>query len=210
MLSATLTIEAFTQRLYADANNDREERRLISGVSWVDYEALLADLGDSNTCRVAYLDGVVEILSTSRRHAVGKSRIGNLLELYFIDHDIEYFPTGSTTFRKQEGLAGCEPDESYCLGAERSFPDLVIEVVVTSGGLNRLALYQRIGVTEVWFWQDDRLVVYVQRGLEFCPETFGYAVGRSSELLPGLDLDLLALCVLMPSPLMAAKTFRLG
>jgi hypothetical protein len=32
MLS-TLTIEAFTQRLYADANDDREERRMISGVS---------------------------------------------------------------------------------------------------------------------------------------------------------------------------------
>jgi Uma2 family endonuclease len=209
MLS-TLTIEAFTQRLYADANDDREERRMISGISWADYEALLADLGDSNACRVAYLDGIVDILSPSRHHEVYKSRIDNLLSLYFIDNDIEYFPTGSTTFRQREGLAGCEPDESYCLGEDRPFPDLVIEVVVTSGGLNRLQLYERLGVAEVWFWKGDRLAVYRQCGLELLPETFGYELSRSSELLPDLNLELLARCVLIPSPLMAAKTFRLG
>jgi Uma2 family endonuclease len=209
MLS-TLTIEAFTRRLYADVNHDREERRMISGVSWTDYEALLADLGDSNACRVAYLDGVVEIMSPSRRHETGKIRIGNLIALYFIDNDIEYFPTGSTTFRKQEGLAGCEPDESYCLGEDRPFPDLVIEVVVTSGGINRLQLYERLGVAEVWFWQNDRLVVYRQRSVALLPETFGYELSRSSELLPDLNLDLLARCIVIPSSLVAAKTFRLG
>jgi Uma2 family endonuclease len=209
MLS-TLTIEAFTQRLYADVNHDREERRMISGVSWADYEALLADLGDSNAYRVAYLDEVVEIMSPSRRHETGKSRIGNLMELYFIDNDIEYFPTGSTTFRKQEWLAGCEPDESYCLGEDRPFPDLVIEVVVTSGGLNRLQLHERLGVAEVWFWQNDRLVVYRQRSVELLPETFGYELSRSSGLLPDLNLDLLARCIVIPSSLVAAKTFRLG
>jgi Uma2 family endonuclease len=209
MLS-TLTIEAFTQRLYADANDDREERRMISGVSWADYEALLVDLGDSNAYRVAYLDGVVDILSHSRHRGVYKSRIDNLLSLYFIDNNIEYFPTGSTTFRQREGLAGCEPDESYGLGEDRPFPDLVIEVVVTSGGLNRLQLYERLGVAEVWFWKGDRLAVYQQRSLELLPETFGYELSRSSELLPDLNLELLARCVLIPSPLMAAKTFRLG
>jgi Uma2 family endonuclease len=209
MLS-TVAIEAFTQRLYANANDDHEERRMISNVSWADYEALLADLGDSNGYRVAYLDGVLEIMSPSRRHETGKSRIGNLLELYFIDNDIEYFPTGSTTFREQEGLVGCEPDESYCLGDDRPFPDLVVEVVVTSGGLNRLALYERLGVAEVWFWQGDRLKIYHQRGLNLFPETFGYELMAASELLPGLDLELLARCVLIPSPLVAAKAFRLG
>jgi Uma2 family endonuclease len=101
---------------------------MISGVSWADYEALLVDLGDSNAYRVAYLDGVVDILSHSRHRGVYKSRIDNLLSLYFIDNNIEYFPTGSTTFRQREGLAGCEPDESYGLGEDRPFPDLVIEV----------------------------------------------------------------------------------
>ncbi|UBF24565.1 hypothetical protein K9N68_23145 [Kovacikia minuta CCNUW1] len=36
--------------------DDPEERRIITGVSWEKYEALLADLGDNSAYRVAYLD----------------------------------------------------------------------------------------------------------------------------------------------------------
>jgi Uma2 family endonuclease len=87
---------------------------------------------------VNHLDGVLEIVSPSRRHEAGKTRIGTLLEIYFLEADLEYFPTGSTTFRDEVQQVGAEPDESYCIGTEKAFPDLVIEVIVTSGGLGRL------------------------------------------------------------------------
>ncbi len=92
-----------------------------------------------------------------------KTRIGTLLEIYFLETNTEYFPTGSTTIRNEEQKAGCEPDESYCIVTEKDFPDLAIEVVVTSGGINRLELYSRLGVKEIWFWQNDNLKIYCLR-----------------------------------------------
>ncbi|MEM9220092.1 MAG: Uma2 family endonuclease [Cyanobacteria bacterium P01_F01_bin.150] len=96
------------------------------------------------------------------------------------------------TLRHQGQKAGSEPDESYCIGSNKEIPDLVIEVIVTSGGINRLALYQRLGVSEVWFWQDNSLSLYSLRpdALEQYAETFGYEKISVSELLPDLDIDL--------------------
>ena len=75
-----------------------------------------------------------------------------MLEIYFQEKRIRYFPLGSTTFRKQAKIGGVEPDESYCLGIEKEVPDFAIEVVVTSGGIDKLEVYKRLGVTEVWFF----------------------------------------------------------
>ena len=62
-------------------------------------------------------------------------------------------------------------------------PDLAIEVVLTSGGINKLKLYQRLGVGEVWFWEDGVLSIYILRE--------EYERVAQSELLPDLDLELL-------------------
>lgn len=191
--------------------NDPEERRTVIPVSWSQYEALLSDLGDQSSYRVSYLDGVLEIVAPSRRHEGGKTRIGTLLEIYFLETNTEYFPTGSTTFRKSEQQAGVELDESYCIGTDKEFPDLAIEVVVTSGGINRLALYQRLEVQEVWFWQENRLAIYhLRQDSKQFTSTFGYEAINRSEVLPKLNIELLTECIQNPNPLAAAKQFRQG
>jgi Uma2 family endonuclease len=192
--------------------DDPEERRVLSRVSWAQYEALLADLGDSSAYRVHFLDGVLEILAPSRNHESGKTRIGDLLLIYFLETDTEYFPMGSTTLKKPEKKAGGEPDESYCIGTDKEFPDLAIEVIVTSGSINRLELYRRLGVQEVWFWQKNRLSLYHQREenpAQFA-DTAGYEAIQQSEVLPDLDLELLTRCLQNPNPLAAAKAFLQG
>ena len=194
------------------ALDDPEERRVLSRASWAQYEALLSDLGEATAYRVHFLDGVLEILAPSRNHESGKTRIGDLLLIYFLETDTEYFPMGSTTLKKPERQAGGEPDESYCIGTDKDFPDLAIEVIVTSGSINRLELYRRLEVREVWFWQKNRLIIYHQR--EETPaqfdETAGYEPIHQSEVLPGLDLELLTRCLQNPNPLAAAKAFRQG
>ncbi|NJM86529.1 MAG: Uma2 family endonuclease [Hydrococcus sp. RU_2_2] len=202
-----LLLNDLPKRLQA---HDPEEKRIVTGVNWNKYEAFLTERGDSLAYRVAYLDGVLEIVSPSRRHESGKTQIGTLVEIYFLETDTEYFPTGSTTFRKEEQQAGAEPDESYCITTEKDFPDLAIEVVITSGGINRLELYRRLGVREVWFWQNNNFSIYHLREeipSQFVP-TFGYEQITYSELLPDLDMNLLAECVRNPNPLAAAKEFR--
>ena len=182
-------------------NLEREERFITNEVSWQQYETLLSKLEDNCYYRVTYLDGVLEILSPSRRHEGTKKRIATLLEVYFEETDTEYFPLGSTTLRKQERRGGTEPDESYCIGTEKEFPDLAVEVVFTSGGVDKLAVYQSLGVAEVWFWEKSRFSLHRLRGDKYEPII-------KSELLPDLDLALLAEYVQHHNPLSAVKEFR--
>ena len=52
-----------------------------------------------------------------------------------------------------------------------------------SGGLDKLAVYKKLGIREVWFWKNRRFEVYHLRGEE-------YQKMQQSELLPNLDLSL--------------------
>jgi len=187
-----------------------EVRYITDKVSWEYYETLLIQLGDSLEFRLTYLDGILEFMSPSRNHERIKTQIGTLLEIYFLETDTEYYPTGSMTLRNPEQRGGTEPDESYCIGSNQEIPDLAIEVVITSGGINRLEVYQRLGVREVWFWQNNRFLVYHFRSenVEQFQQTSGYELINSSEILPDINLTILAEYVQHPNPLIAAKSFR--
>ena len=128
---------------------DPEERFITTGVDWKQYEGLLAKLGDRARYRVTYLEGILEIMSPSRAHELQKKNISRLLEAYFEETRTRFWGLGSTTFRRQEQQGGTEPDACYCLGEEKTFPDLAIEIVLTSGGLDKLEVYKRLGVQEV-------------------------------------------------------------
>jgi hypothetical protein len=72
---------------------------------------------------------------------------------------------------------------------------------VNSGGVDKLAVYKRLGVTEVWFWEKGRFSLHRLRVDKYEPI-------QASELLPNLDLVLLAEYVQHPNPLLAVKEFR--
>ncbi len=181
--------------------DDPEERFITNGVSWEQYETVLAKLEDSPWYHVTYLEGLLEVMSPSRRHERSKTQIGMFLEAYFQETLTPFWGLGSTTFRNQDKRLGTEPDECYCIGTEKDIPDLAIEVVVTSGGVDKLEVYRRLGVREVWFWQDNQFQVYCLRQDRYEKVSF-------SELLPTLDLELLAEYVVKPNPLTAVLEFR--
>lgn len=192
------------------SKNESEERRIITDVSWEDYESLLVDFVDRSSPRIAYLDGVIEIVSPGRAHESRKTILGNLLAIYFLETDTPYFPMGSTTLKARSKQAGVEPDESYCLYEDKEIPDLAIEVVVPSGSINRLELYGRLEIRELWFWQKGKIRVYVRRedNSQQFSETFGYEEIDRSELLPNLDITRLQNALQNPDPLAAVKEFR--
>ena len=102
-------------------------------------------------------------MSPSRRHEIIAEKIGRLLEAFLEETRTRFWGLGSTTFRRAETKGGTEPDKSYNLETEKEIPDLAIEVIVTSGGVNKLET-KRLGVTEVWFFQDNHFVVYHIQG----------------------------------------------
>jgi Uma2 family endonuclease len=102
----------------------------FSYVSWKDYESFLTKLENNSHYCINYLDGILEIVSPSRRHEKVKTNLGTLVERFFYKKRIRYVPLGSSTFRNKPKKAGAEPDECYCIGEEKDVPDLVIEVAV--------------------------------------------------------------------------------
>ncbi|MBW4515956.1 MAG: Uma2 family endonuclease [Timaviella obliquedivisa GSE-PSE-MK23-08B] len=163
-----------------------EQRLVLEGISWQQYEILLATLGDDfPNLRLNYLKGTLEIMTNSPEHEELKKVIGMLLEAYFQETRTRFHALGSTTFRKAMKLRGLEPDECYCLGTKKEFPDLAIEVVLTSGIVNKLEIYQGLGVAEIWQWQEGQFVIFHLRST-------GYEQIPNSELVPSLDIQLLA------------------
>ena len=111
---------------------------------------------------------------------------------------------GATTQRDEEKERGAEPDESYCFGALKERPDLAIEVVLTSGGLNKLDVYRLLGVRELWFWVERRIYVYELVGEEYEPR-------ERSVVLPELDLARIEEIVATTAPesqTQAVRAFR--
>ncbi len=155
----------------------------IVGVSWSQFEAIEVAFEHVAGVKFAYLDGTLEIMTISPEHEDTKSTIGVLLEAYMREKGIRFYIRGGPTLGRQELGARKEPDESYNLNTKKAIPDLAIEIVFTSGGINKLELYKRIGVPEVWFWEDGVLAIYYLRE--------EYEQVNRSELLPELDLDLL-------------------
>jgi len=153
-------------------------------VPWSGFEAQLALRGEASVPRVAYLDGAMELMRPSHDHERIKSSIGCLIVTYALERGIDLQPYGGWTLRNEPKAAGLEPDECYVFGTEREpkRPDLAIEVVWTHGGIDKLEIYRRLGVPEVWFWRDEAIAVFVLRNGE------RYEEAQRSECLPGLDL----------------------
>lgn len=179
-----------------------EQRLTHSGMSWHQFKLLQESFADSPGIRLFYYQGELEILSTSPEHEIVKGNIGFLIEDFMLSSGINFVGTGSYSVEK-EGLASAQPDESYCMGEKKPIPDLAVEVVITSGGIDKLKRYQALGVPEVWFWKNDTFGLY-----HLLSE--GYEAIDKSELLPELDIELLARCVVIPSRLEAVREFRRG
>jgi len=206
------SLKALIEELFLAETDDPEERFITSGVTWQIYEALLAKLEDNSHYRVTYLDGILEIVSPSIRHEKLKKRLATLLEFYLIEKRIKHSPMGSPTLKNQLKNAGAEPDECYCIGEEKKIPDLAIEVIITSGSIDKLENYRRLGVVEVWFWEKNRLKLYHLREETTSAflETYGYEQIASSELLPELSISLLEQCTLISDQIQAIDEFERG
>lgn len=191
---------------------DAESRVLLEGVSWQQYESLLGVLGDDfPTLRLSYLEGTLEIMTNSPEHEDLKKMIGMLVEAYLQETRTRFHAGCSTTFRKAAKQRGLEPDECYCLGQKKEFPDLAIEVVITSGLVDKLEIYQGLGVTEVWLWQARQGQVRQGQTGQFLIHhlrSTAYELIQTSKLLPELDVSLLAQYIKPEEQFDAVMAFR--
>ncbi|WP_394820473.1 Uma2 family endonuclease [Pendulispora albinea] len=167
-----------------------EGRVVLHGVPWWMYVALRDSLDSSGSgVRMTYLDGELELMSPSNLHEEAKTIIARLIEIWAVEKMIDLRGFGSTTFRKEAKRGGLEPDECYKLGPIEGdgVPDIAIEVNVSRSHLNKLEVYRRLGVSEVWGWESSTKEIVIHRAT---PE--GYVQASASVVLADLDIALLA------------------
>ncbi len=181
-----------------DKINPIDEQRLtLPGFyTWQQFLDLEKSLEDTPGLRIVYLDREIELMTLGETHESTKGILRFLLEVYFVEKGIRFFPVGSMTQRDETQNYSFEPDESYYLGEKKNRPDLAIEIIITSGNINKLEKYRRVAIPEVWFWQNNQLFLYHLQESD-------YVQVSQSELLPDLDLDLLLRCLQIPDTLEA-------
>jgi len=151
-----------------------EQRVIVQPVSWTTYEQLLADLANQSSTRLTYDRGRLEIMCPLPEHEEWNRTIALLVEVLAEAMRLDVRNFGSTTFRRADLACGFEPDSCFYIQHEADIsgkstidltvdppPDLVIEVDVTSGSLDKFPIYAQVGVPEVWRYDGQRLRMYV-------------------------------------------------
>lgn len=147
-------------------------RVLLHNTSWQEFEAILEDLGEHRASRVAYDAGRLEIMSPLPEHESDKI-IGNLVKALLEGLDIEFWPSGSTTFKNELMEKGIEPDNCFYIENEAAVrgkrldltvppPDLALEIDVTSRTHSNI--YEALGVPELWRFEEGKLQINVLQG----------------------------------------------
>jgi Uma2 family endonuclease len=150
-----------------------EQRVLLTGVSWNTYERLLTDLENQSAPRLTYDRGLLEIMSPSGEHERYNRAVALLVEVLAEELNIDVDNLGSTTFRREDIERGFEPDSCFYIqnadkvrGKARidlttdPSPDLVIEIDITSGSLDKFPIYAQVGVPEIWRFDGTELNIF--------------------------------------------------
>lgn len=165
--------ERFQALIQEESNLKEGETRLHHNVSWEEFENILTGMGDNRAARLAYDRGTLEIIMPTQTHEYYKEIISFLLQELADEMGLDCEPYGSTTWRRKAKEAGAEPDNSFYIQNERLVrgrvdinldqdppPDLVLEIDYTSKSLDRMPIYDRLGVPELWRYDENVLRIY--------------------------------------------------
>ena len=173
----------------------RTQAVLLEDVSWQTYKALLNDMGNHRTVRVAYNQGTLTLKMPSKLHEIVNRLLARIVDILTEEFGLEVVNVGSLTLERADLQRGAEPDTGFYIQnadqleglnpeiPETLPPDLVIEIDITSPSTQRMAIYQTLGVAEVWQYTQREGVVI------FHLKTEGYVSADASQVFPLLGAD---------------------
>jgi Uma2 family endonuclease len=162
------------------AESAGEERFVLRNVSWETYERLIADWQDQSHFRVFYDNGMMEIMSPSLKHEVYNRAISSAIDLMALDLNIDVINAGSTTLKLKRKKRGAEPDTCFYVRNEALMrgktevdlktdppPDVIFEVDISSGSVNKFLIYAAFGVPELWRYDGKNFRIYQLEGRRY-------------------------------------------
>jgi len=148
-------------------------RVLFHDVTRSEFEAILEELGEHRSARVAYDRGLLEIMTPLPEQEYFKETIGDAVKDIAEELNLDYESYGSTTWRRELKQAGLEPDNCFYFQNEALVrgkldfdinqdppPDLAMEIDLTRKSFNRFPIYARLAVPELWCYDDGNLKIY--------------------------------------------------
>lgn len=149
-----------------------EQRIVLRNIRWDTYMDLVKANQDNSAPRMTYANGVLEFVAPSADHEETAASIDALVQVVAEGWEIAYRNLRSTTFQRDDLERGFEPDSSYYIQSldqirgQRSIdlhtdpaPDLVVEVDITSPSIDKLPIFARLNIPEVWRYADETLVI---------------------------------------------------
>ena len=146
---------------------------ILNNIRWETYQYLVQDSEEQPNKRLTYDRGILEIMTPLPEHEVYKKLIDGFVLVMVEEMNKEMRSLGSCTWSRQDLKQGLEPDECYYINHEEAVrgklnidlnfdppPDLAIEIDITSSSLNRMSIYEALGVAEVWRFDGQFLSIY--------------------------------------------------
>ena len=163
-----------------------EKRVVFNHLSWLSYQQILQAIGENNRAHLFYDRGTLEITMPLEEQEFYRELIGLFIRILVVELGLKIKSLGSTTLAREDLERGAEPDNAYYIQNQAKVlgkrinltedppPDLVVEVDITHTDINKLALYARLGVPELWrfngqIWRIYRLKKEVYQEGEFSP-----------------------------------------
>ncbi len=124
--------------------------------------------------RITYDQGTLELMTTSNEHEFYKTWIGRMFQTLAEEYNLPIAPAGNMTFQREDVIKGFESDECYWISHETQRrgritwdpetdppADLVIEIEISRGCLDRMSIYASFGVPELWCFDGQNLRIYL-------------------------------------------------
>ena len=173
------------------------QRVVLQDITWQEFESVLEALGEHRAARIAYENGLLEIMAPLPEHEDNKEIIGDLIKALLEELEVEFRSLGSTTYKHEGMLKGIEPDQCFYVQNELAIrgkkrldlsinppPDLALEIDVTSR--THRSIYAALKVPELWRFENGNLQINILRQdrYEESPESSIFPSLPLSEVIP--------------------------
>jgi len=158
------------------------QQLLLRDISWLDFEEILADLGEHRGSRISYSNGALEIMVPLPEHEKHKEIIGDLIKILLERLEVDFESLASTTFKSESMNQALEADACFyiqnyqaVIGKDRLDlsidppPDLAIEIDITNR--TQFNNYLLLQVPELWRYSKKGLQIYLLQNQQYVEST---------------------------------------
>ena len=169
----------------------------MSGLSWQEYEDVLAQIQNYLHVRLSYAEGRLHVMTVSAEHEKYARFLEQLMTVIKLRWRLNILSFGSATMKKTAARKGLEPDA--CFYVQRAgligkrlqldfdqdpAPDIAVEVDVHHESQIKFPIYGALDVPELWLYHNGLLTIYLL-------EAGQYVEAATSQALPMLSSAIL-------------------